>query len=65
MARRGVHATASRCNRERTQAAMTSKATAMICAALLALAGCNTAEGIGEDLESAGEAIDQEAEEHD
>ncbi len=34
-------------------------------AALLALTACNTAEGIGEDLESAGEAIDEEAEEHD
>ena len=33
-------------------------------AVLFALAACNTAEGIGEDLESAGEAIDEEAEEH-
>lgn len=27
------------------------------------LAGCNTIEGVGEDLESAGSAIDREAEE--
>lgn len=27
------------------------------------LAGCNTMEGVGEDMEAAGEAIDQEAEE--
>ena len=33
-------------------------------AALVALTACNTTEGIGEDLESAGEAIDEEAEEH-
>lgn len=36
---------------------------AIPCAALLALAGCNTAEGVGEDLQSAGQAIDEEAEE--
>jgi len=29
---------------------------------LLAVAGCNTAEGIGEDIEAAGEAIEEEAE---
>ncbi len=28
----------------------------------LALAGCNTVEGAGEDIESAGEAIDESAE---
>ena len=27
------------------------------------LAGCNTIEGVGEDLESAGSAIDEQAEE--
>jgi len=27
------------------------------------LAGCNTMEGLGQDLENAGEAIEQEAEE--
>ncbi|XKH01575.1 entericidin A/B family lipoprotein [Marinobacter nauticus] len=27
------------------------------------LAGCNTMEGVGEDMEEAGEAIEQEAEE--
>lgn len=30
---------------------------------LLAVAGCNTAEGFGQDLESAGSAIEEEAEE--
>jgi len=40
------------------------KPVTLIAAALLALAGCNTAEGVGEDIESAGEAIDEEAEEH-
>jgi predicted small secreted protein len=29
---------------------------------LLVVAGCNTAEGIGEDVEAAGEAIEEEAE---
>ena len=28
----------------------------------LAMAGCNTVEGAGEDIESAGEAIDESAE---
>jgi predicted small secreted protein len=28
-----------------------------------ALAGCNTAEGLGEDVETAGEALEEEAEE--
>lgn len=32
-------------------------------AALLFTAGCNTVEGIGEDIESAGESIEEEAEE--
>ena len=33
-------------------------------AALLAgIAGCNTIEGVGEDVEAAGEAIEEEAEE--
>jgi len=32
---------------------------------LLALAGCNTIEGMGEDLEAGGEAIEEEANEHD
>jgi predicted small secreted protein len=31
----------------------------------LLLAGCNTMEGFGEDVESAGEAIEDEAEESD
>lgn len=31
----------------------------------LLLAGCNTIEGLGEDVETAGEAIEEEAEEHD
>jgi len=30
---------------------------------LLAVAGCNTAEGFGQDLENTGEAIEDEAEE--
>ncbi|RDD60298.1 entericidin A/B family lipoprotein [Ferruginivarius sediminum] len=30
---------------------------------LLAVAGCNTAEGFGRDVESAGQAIEEEAEE--
>ena len=30
---------------------------------LLTLAACNTAEGLGQDVENAGEAIEQEAEE--
>ncbi len=30
---------------------------------LAGLAGCNTMEGMGEDVESAGEAIEEEAEE--
>lgn len=29
---------------------------------ILALAGCNTVEGLGQDLENAGEAIEEEAE---
>jgi predicted small secreted protein len=32
--------------------------------ALGALYGCNTVEGIGEDLETGGEKIQEEAEEH-
>ena len=28
------------------------------------LAGCNTMEGLGEDLEAGGEALEEEAEEH-
>ncbi len=43
---------------------MRARFSILAAAALLALAACNTAEGIGEDLESAGEAIDEEAEEH-
>lgn len=31
--------------------------------AALGLAGCNTTEGIGEDIEAAGSAIDKKAEE--
>jgi predicted small secreted protein len=31
--------------------------------ALAALSGCNTTEGLGEDLENTGEAIEEEAEE--
>lgn len=30
---------------------------------LLAVAGCNTTEGFGRDVESAGQAIEEEAEE--
>ena len=30
---------------------------------VLAVAGCNTAEGFGQDVENAGEAIEDEAEE--
>lgn len=37
---------------------------ALASAAMLALAACNTIEGIGEDLQAAGRAIDKEAEEH-
>lgn len=33
--------------------------------ALLALAGCNTVEGAGEDISTAGEAISDEAEKAD
>lgn len=29
---------------------------------LLMVAGCNTAEGVGEDMEAAGDAIENEAE---
>jgi predicted small secreted protein len=36
-----------------------------VAAAALLLAGCNTMEGFGEDVESAGEAIEEEAEESD
>lgn len=32
-------------------------------ALLVGIAGCNTVEGIGEDVEAAGEAIEEEAEE--
>lgn len=32
---------------------------------LITLAGCNTVEGMGEDLEAGGEAIEEEANEHD
>ena len=31
----------------------------------LLLAGCNTVEGLGKDVEAAGEAIEEEAEEAD
>jgi predicted small secreted protein len=31
--------------------------------ALAALSGCNTTEGLGQDLENTGEAIEEEAEE--
>ena len=34
-----------------------------IAALLCGIAGCNTVEGIGEDVEAAGEEIDEEAEE--
>jgi len=35
----------------------------LVCAAFpLALAACNTTEGVGEDVEAAGEAIDEAAE---
>lgn len=36
---------------------------ASIAALLLGLAGCNTVEGLGEDIESAGDAIEDEADE--
>lgn len=32
---------------------------------IVALAGCNTMEGLGEDVEAAGEAIEDSAEEAD
>jgi len=35
---------------------------ALLLAAGLALGGCNTIEGMGEDLESMGNTIDQESE---
>jgi predicted small secreted protein len=37
--------------------------TAALLTALLALGACNTMEGAGQDLENAGEAIEEEAEE--
>ncbi len=33
-------------------------------AGLLVLAGCNTIEGVGEDLEEAGDEISEESREH-
>jgi predicted small secreted protein len=63
--RRAIVALGHLSQRRKENADMTRKAAAVIGATLLALAGCNTAEGVGEDLESAGEAIDEEAEEHD
>ncbi|MBT8098401.1 MAG: hypothetical protein KJO82_01555 [Gammaproteobacteria bacterium] len=38
--------------------------TALIAAFLLGLAGCNTTEGIGEDIEEIGEEIQDEADDH-
>jgi entericidin B len=35
--------------------------TLMIAAAMLALAACNTVEGIGKDVKSAGEAVEKAA----
>jgi len=32
---------------------------------IASMSGCNTMEGMGEDLEEAGEAIEEEAEEED
>ncbi len=32
---------------------------------LITMAGCNTVEGMGEDIEASGEAIEEEAEEND
>lgn len=37
---------------------------AVLLALPVALSGCNTVEGVGEDIESAGDALDDEAEEH-
>lgn len=37
----------------------------LLAAFVLPLAACNTVEGVGEDIESAGDALDDEAEEHD
>ena len=37
---------------------------ALTLASALALGACNTAEGMGKDLESAGAAIEEEAQEH-
>jgi predicted small secreted protein len=42
---------------------MPRTATALTLAALLALAGCNTMEGFGQDMETAGQEIEEEAEE--
>ncbi len=39
--------------------------TALFCAVSVFSVGCNTIEGIGEDTEAAGNAIDEEAEEEE
>lgn len=36
----------------------------LIVGSSVALSGCNTIEGAGEDIEAAGEVIEEEAEEH-
>jgi predicted small secreted protein len=38
---------------------------ALLSATLFGLAACNTMKGVGEDVEEAGEEIQEEAEEHD
>lgn len=47
-----------------TSEEMIRKLSILSIAALMAgIAGCNTVEGVGEDVEAAGEAIEEEAEE--
>lgn len=38
--------------------------TAIVVSGALALVGCNTVEGAGKDIKSAGKAIEEEAQEH-
>ena len=40
------------------------KAVALLFCGSMLLAGCNTMEGMGEDTEEAGEAMEEEAEEY-
>jgi predicted small secreted protein len=36
---------------------MSASLAVLLCAALLAVAGCNTVRGVGQDVESAGSAV--------